>query len=124
MVRYVKLARFEFRKKKTPGFVGPGWSQRTLVEGKGKVRQGNRCVTSSVQTRPLQDLDVLSRAAEVARDDPLRFLRAASRSRLPVELDHAAKLLESARLGLLDQEVGVELDAHGPQTNGPPQRFP
>lgn len=77
-----------------------------------------------MQARPLQDLDVLRRASEIASDDPLRFPGAAARARLPVELDHAAEFLESARLRLLDEEVRVELDAHGTQTNGPHRRFP
>jgi hypothetical protein len=77
-----------------------------------------------VQARPLQDPDVLRLAPEVARDDSLRLLRVAPGAWLPVELHDAAKFLQPARLRLLDEEVRVELDAHGTQTNDPSGRFP
>ena len=58
-----------------------------------------------MQPGPLQDLDVLRRAAEVARNDACRYLHAPAGPRLPVEFHDPTELFETARLRLLDEEV-------------------
>jgi hypothetical protein len=65
----------------------------------------------SVQASPLQDLDVLQLTAKIARDDSLGLV--ARPARLAIEFHDATEFLEATRLWLLDEEVGVELDAHG-----------
>jgi len=52
--------------------------------------------------------------AHVAGDDVRSLAQlAAAAARLPVELDHAAILLQPARVRLVDEEVRVVLDGHG-----------
>ncbi len=112
-------------KKKAPGFE-PGAEKADFGRrGREKVRQGNLGLgPASVQPGPLQDLDVLLRAAEVARDDSRRLVHALAGARLTIELDDATELLEPARLRLLDEKMRVELDGHGRQATRPNPLFP
>ncbi len=78
-----------------------------------------------MQPRPLQHLDLAQLPAEVARDDVRRLAQlAAPATRLPVELDHAAVLLQAPRVGLVDEEVRVVLDGHGRKASETPRAVP
>ena len=65
-----------------------------------------------MQSRPLQNLDVLAIAFEITRQHLRGFAQIAAGHRT-IDLDHAAELGESLGLALLHQKVCVVLDAHG-----------
>ena len=76
----------------------------------------------TTDTLSKSDLDELLRLNadyihSVQHSDVRRFAQlAAAAPWLSVELDHAAVLLQAARVGLVDEEMRVVLDRHGTET--------
>jgi len=101
-------------KENDPGLAARG---RGADSGRreGTSPPGEPVLSASVQPRPLQHLDLAQLPAHVAGDDAGCFAQLAPAAAWrAVELDDAAILLQAARVRLVDEEVGVVLDRHGP----------
>lgn len=66
----------------------------------------------SMESRPLQNLDVLALALEISGQHRSRFAHIIA-LHLPVHLDNSAELREPLGRAFLHQKVGVVLNAHG-----------
>ena len=77
------------------------------------VPHGVRPRCGSLQARPLQNADVRGLAFEAPGQDPCGCFRVAPRE-CPAQLDHAAVFRQNAGRALLQSEMRVVLDTHGP----------
>ena len=83
-----------------------------MVEGKGKSPLGDERFSLSVEPGPLQHLDVAGPAPEVTGDDRDSLAQVPTETRLLVQLDDAAVLLQAAGIGLVHKEMRVVLDGN------------
>src|SRR5690606_8288263 len=98
------------KKKKAPSG-GSGRKRSGLLKG-DKPARGRGVEYASVQSRPLQDLDILRVAFEILSEYRGRFRQVAAR-KLAVELHDTTKLADALRRAFLYKEVRVVLDTHG-----------
>ena len=91
------------------------WRDPAIAEDfiRSRVGGDDSVERTAQQPRPLQHLHLAGRQAHVVGDDAGGLAQFAAGRRPAVEFDDAAVLLQAARVGLLDEEMRVVLEAHG-----------